>query len=114
MAVNGRIKGHAYERATVAQFKTLGFPDAVTSRYESKSMDDQKVDLCNTYPFHVQCKAVEKLPKSYHAILDEMPDHGVNILLHKKNRQGTVVALKESDFYRIVKVLVENNLLGAV
>ena len=113
MAVNGRKKGIGYELATIKKMKELGFEEAVSSRSESKRTDDAGVDICYTFPFQVQCKAVEKLPTSYHAILKGMPNNaGINVLMHKKNREGTVVSLNEKDFYKIVKVLMDKNLLG--
>lgn len=110
--MKSRAKGVNYELAIIKSFKEeLGYDEAVSSRFESKRTDDAGVDICYTQPFNVQCKAVEKLPTSYHAILERMPDKGINILFHKKNRQGTVVSMGEKDFYKIVKLLIENDLM---
>ena len=48
MANTNRNKGHNYERQLVKDFKKLGFTDCVTSRYGSKMLDDQGIDLMNT------------------------------------------------------------------
>lgn len=96
-----RRKGHNYERKIRQEFIKLGYVDCNTSRYESKMLDDQKVDLTNTGIYNVQCKAVER-GVNYHALLSEMPkDKKVNVVFHKKNRQETVTMSKK-DFYRIL------------
>ena len=111
MGINPRKKGHAYERDVRDFFIKLGWPTCVTSRLESKRADDAGVDLCFTDPFNVQAKAVENLG-SIHAVLDRMPvDSNLNVVFHKKNRQGTIVAMKQHDFEKIVALLKQNNLI---
>lgn len=67
-------------------------------------MDDLKVDLVNTGVMNVQAKAVEKLG-SLHTILEEMPkDSNFNLVFHKRNRKGTIVAMTEDDFFRLIKL----------
>ena len=108
MATKGRsarIKGHTFERGIVNWFKQLGWEKAVTSRAESKSKDDQKIDLCFTDPFNVQCKAVENLG-SIHKVLSEMPkDTNYNLVFHKRSRQGVIVAMTMEDFEELIKML---------
>lgn len=59
------------------------FPDAVTSRSESRARDALKVDLCNTGEVNFQCKTI-KGRAPYERILKEMPDEGrLNVILHK-------------------------------
>jgi arsenate reductase-like glutaredoxin family protein len=109
--MNARKKGHDYERKIKNEFKSLGYQNCETSRYASRILDDQKVDLFGTDPFNVQCKAVEKLG-SVHNILKEMPDDkNYNLIFHKKNNQGEVVILTKEDFYKILTVLKDNNLI---
>ena len=109
--INGRVKGHQYERQLAALFRELGFTDCATSRYCSKQLDDMKVDLANTGPFFLQAKAVEKLG-SIHDILESMPKNGkTNLVFHKRNRKGTVVSMKQEDFIKILKILIDNNLI---
>jgi len=102
--VNAKKKGNAYEVKIAAEFRNLGFPDAVTSRSESKSTDDKGVDLCGTFPLNVQCKAWERAPL-YHDVLRSMPEDGINVIFHKKNRKGEVVVMAKDDFYDILRVL---------
>jgi signal recognition particle GTPase len=114
MATKGksaRVKGHSFERDMVKFFRDLGFEKCNTSRFESKMKDDQGIDLTNTDPLSVQCKAVEKLG-SMHDILDSMPkDTNWNIVLHKKNRKGTIVAMDIEDFREIIQSLITNQII---
>jgi len=109
--INARKKGHAYELAIRDLFKELGWPDVCSSRSESKRMDDAGVDLCFTKPFNVQAKAVENLG-SLHAVLERMPaDDNMNVVFHKRNRQGSVVCMREETFKKLVTLLKVNGLI---
>ena len=104
--INGRTKGHSYERALVKIFKELGFSTCTTSRLSSKALDDAKVDLFGL-PLNVQAKAVEKLG-CLHSVLDSMPkDDKINVVFHKKNNKGSIVAMSEKDFLKILSTLIE-------
>lgn len=110
--MNSRNKGCAYERAVAKEFRDFGFEKCKTSRYESKMLDDMKVDLTNTGFFNVQLKAVERLSPSYHEILKSMPqDHNYNVIFHKRNRKGEVVAMAKEDFYEIMEMLIKCDIL---
>ena len=61
MAINPRVKGHAFELKIRDWFRELGWIKSVSSRSESKNKDDQGIDLCYTDPFNIQGKDVEKL-----------------------------------------------------
>jgi len=100
--VKSKDKGNHYEQKIAGEFRLfLGMGGCVTSRSESKSRDDEKVDLCNTDPFNVQCKAWERAP-SYHDVLSEMPEDGnINVIFHKRNRKGDVVVMRKEDFYKL-------------
>ena len=109
--INARKKGATYELQIRDWFKELGWKDAVSSRSESKNMDDKGVDLCYTAPFAVQAKAVEKLG-SIHDILAKMPnDSNYNLVFHKKNRKGTIVAITIEDFKEILQMLITNQII---
>lgn len=45
---NNRKRGNSYEVKIAKELRELGFPGVKTSRSESKSMDDKKVDLVDT------------------------------------------------------------------
>lgn len=104
---NGRNKGNAYERKLAKEFRELGFVNCKTSRYESKMLDDLKVDLTNTGFFNVQAKAVERLSPTHHDILESMPkDSNYNVIFHKRNRKGDIVVMSKDDFYELVQMLI--------
>ncbi len=108
--INARNKGNSYERKIAKEFKDIGYDKCVTSRLESKATDALKIDLCNTGIWSVQCKAVERLGR-YHDILESMPkDDKINVVFHKLNRKGDVVAMKKEDFYKIISMLNDCNL----
>ena len=68
-----RNKGHAYEQKIAKELRELGFSEVVTSRSESKSMDDNKVDLIdkeNKLPCAIQLKSTQSIP-SYFKIRSE-------------------------------------------
>lgn len=114
MATRGRsarIKGHTFERDMAQWFRDLGWEKCVTSRAESKNKDDQGIDLCYTDPFNIQLKAVENLG-SMHKVLSQMPqDINYNVCLHKRNRQGTIVAMTLEDFEEIIQMLINNQII---
>ena len=99
---NNRTAGHTFERITAQFFKSLGFPFTKTSRYASRLLDDQKIDLANTHPFQVQCKYTQSI--NAHKVLSEMPDteDKINLLFHKKKNQGTLVTMAQEDFQTLI------------
>jgi len=103
--INARKKGHAFELQIIKWCKEQGWEEAVSSRSESKRLDDKGVDICYTKPFNFQCKAVENLG-SIHKVLSAMPDDtNYNVVLHKRNRQGTIVAMTLEDFTEIINMI---------
>lgn len=109
--MNAKKKGNKYECDIAKVFRDLGYSHCQTARYESKFLDDNKVDLTNTGSFHVQTKAQEKSPP-YHTLLKEMlqREGKRNIIFHKRNRKGTVVVMSQEDFIDILKLLIDNGL----
>lgn len=53
--INGRVKGHTYERKWANYFKSIGYKQCVTSRLGSRLLDNSKVDLV-FIPYLVQLK----------------------------------------------------------
>lgn len=104
MGASERKKGHVYEREVCKAFRENGWTEAQTSRYASRKRDDEKVDLCFTPPFNVQCKATKTI--NMHTELRKMPDDDeYNLVFHKRPRQGTVVAMDEDTFWMLMKKL---------
>jgi hypothetical protein len=114
MATKGRgarIKGHAFERKIAEWWRARGFENCKTSRFESKMLDDKKVDLTHTGPFYCQCKAVENLG-SIHNVLAEMPkEEKYNLVFHQRARKGIVVAMMLEDFEEILDMLTQNKII---
>jgi len=112
--LHSKNKGSAYERKLAIEFREFGFNDCKTSRFESKMLDDAGVDLTNTGVFSVQAKAVERLAPSYHDILSSMPnDNNYNLIFHKRNRKGEVVVMSKEDFYDIMQMLINSEIINA-
>ena len=66
-------KGSAYERKIAKELRELGFIGVVTSRSESKSKDDDKIDLIDKdgyLPIEIQLKSTQVTP-SYFKIREE-------------------------------------------
>lgn len=93
--------------AIVSFFRELGY-ECSTSRYSSRELDDKKVDIFGVDPFLVQTKAVEKMKKSYHDTIEELPDEKgkYRILIHKKNRRGSIVAMELDTFKELLTMLI--------
>lgn len=75
--MNNRRRGHNYEREIRKDSLSLGFEDLVTTRSESRNMDDRGVDLFTPhysttvcpYPFYGQCKlTTDKAPLNVHKL----------------------------------------------
>jgi hypothetical protein len=125
MSTNGkrnRNAGFSWEREIAATLREIGFPNAVTSRSESRSRDDQKVDIINKdeakngrLPYNIQAKCAKGHLK-YAALLSELPnDPGIiNTIFHKQTTKnaggrfmetGRFVILNMDDFLLMVKEL---------
>ena len=111
MAKNrNRDAGHAWEREVINDLKSL-YPDAVSSRAESRNLDNKQVDICYTGDYHIQCKNSITKP-DYHKILKEMPNDKIQIILHKYTQKadknfitkGKYAIMHYSDF----KILIES------
>ncbi len=114
-----RNAGHSYERSTAAEFRDIGFTHVVTSRVESKSRDDAKIDIMNKdegingrLPYNVQCKCCST-SVLYPKILGEMPiGKEINVIFHKHTKRekngtrfmtkGDYAILYRTDFMSMV------------
>jgi len=81
------------------------WPECYTSRFMGSAwLDYNGVDLIGTPGFNIQCKAVEKLSPGYHEILAGMlKNSNTNIVIHKRNNKGAIVAMEFSDFLKLAK-----------
>ena len=98
--INGRNKGHAFEVKIMNELKALGY-ECLTSRNESKRLDDAGVDLVDSTPFYYQLKKTERLP-NLHQVIKDMPDAKVRTILHAKNNQEPLITLRWEDFKKLL------------
>lgn len=108
-------KGNAYERQIAKELRELGFEGCVTSRSESKAMDNNKIDLIDTegkLPFYAQLKKTQNTP-SYAKISAEcsLKDKPFVIfwnIQEKKDSKcvskGEIVMIPKEYFYELLKV----------
>ena len=98
--INGRQKGHKFEQDFAQRLRTLGY-QAVTSRSESRNLDDKGVDLVDNTPFYFQLKRCERL-KPVDDILTCMPDDKVRVVVSKRSRKDAVVSMLLEDFEELL------------
>ena len=115
---SARRKGHEFERKIAQELRDLGYTGVVTSRSESKSMDDKKVDLIDTenrLKCLLQLKSTQATP-NYFKIREECPikDAPFCIIWRKiKPTQSTfrsdgeLVMLDKDFFYKLIQKYYE-------
>ena len=111
---NSRSRGNAYERRIAQELRDLGFPGVVTSRSESKKMDNAKVDLIDT-EHKLKCLLQLKLTQAtpnYFKIREECPikDAPFCIIWNKTKQTdatyrsiGEAVILDKDFFYKLIQ-----------
>lgn len=115
-----RNKGHNYETKIAKELRELGFTNVVTSRSESKAVDNNKVDLIDKdgkLPCQIQLKATQSIP-SYFKIRSEStvnPEEFVIIWSKQEKREvnivsvGEAVIMDKSLFYKLIKSYSESS-----
>ncbi len=111
-----RSVGHKLECKTAKKLRSIGFPNTVTTRSESRSRDNDKIDLMNKdeaengrLPLDIQCKK----------LFDEMRDSGnIKVIVHEKTegvpvkdnpkkrrfvKKGEYVILESSVFFDLLE-----------
>ena len=103
--MNSKQKGNQFERQMAAILREKLWPECYTSRFMGSAWDDYNgIDLTGTPGFNVQLKAVERLSPGYHEILSKMrKDKNKNIVIHKRNNKGAIVAMPLEDFIKLIK-----------
>lgn len=106
-----RRAGHAYELQLIHEHIALGFTECVSSRSESKRMDDKGVDLMFTHPFHVQAKNVANSIQ-YDKTIGRMPKEKgkYNLVFHKRGLKQYVI-MEKKDWYEIVDMLKREKII---
>lgn len=107
-------KGNRYEAQIAKELRELGFTGVKTSRSESKSTDDNKVDIVDTehkLPVNIQIKKTQSIP-SYFKIRDEstVDPKTFAIIWNKQEKKqtnicsvGECVIVSKELFYELIK-----------
>lgn len=115
-----RTKGHSYEVKIAKELRDLGYAGIVTSRSESKSTDDNKVDLIDKdgkLPCYVQLKSTQATP-SYYSIKKACTfnDKPFVIIWNKQEKKevnicsvGELAMIPKDFFYELLKLYYESN-----
>lgn len=113
-----RNKGSRYEQQIVKELKEIGFPGCKTSRSESKTTDDNKVDIIDTenkLPCFIQIKKTQSTP-SYFTIRSQstVDPQKFCIIWNKQERKevnicskGECVIIDKTFFYELLKAYVK-------
>jgi Holliday junction resolvase len=106
MASNrNRTAGNNFERKVVNELKELGFEDVVTSRAESRNMDNAGVDIFGKdLPYHIQCKN-SKTWQNLHELItsDKLPEDKPLVVFQRKTRKANTRFVTEGDYVSMSK-----------
>lgn len=107
-------KGNNYELQIVNELKQIGYEDCVSSRSESKRMDNDKIDIVSDdLPVYVQCKCTKNTP-SYHKIEEDCPRKDKPFVIFWNRQEvkegnvnmssaGEVVFVPKEFFYKLLE-----------
>lgn len=110
-------KGNRYESQIAKELRDLGFSGVKTSRSESKSTDDNKIDIIDTehkLPVNIQLKKTQSIP-SYFKIRSEstVDPKTFAIIWNKQEKKktnicsvGECVIISKELFYELIKPYV--------
>ena len=100
-ARKSKSKGSSWEYELRDKFKELGFEDCVTSRGESKNLDNSKIDIVSdSLPFYCQAKNTANTP-SYFSISEACPlkDKPFIVCWKKSDEQGKAIAMIPIEYF---------------
>jgi len=115
MANRNRTAGHNYERQIVNEFKEHGFLTAVTTRSESRNLDNLGIDVIDTdgnMPHDIQCKVSKGFTsKQIRELLDRGRESKPLVILHKHVEKsgikfmpkGEYVYMSKETYYNLLK-----------
>ena len=115
-----RNKGAKYEQQIAKELRELGFDGVKTSRSESKSTDDNKIDIIDTknkLPVNIQLKKTQSIP-SYFKIRSEstVDPKSFAIIWNKQEKKetnicsvGECVIISKELFYELIKPYASEN-----
>ena len=110
-----KTKGSSYEQKIAKELRELGFEGVVTARFESKSKDNNKIDLVDKedkLPVYIQLKCTQNTP-SYFKIEEEcdLKDKPFCLIWNKQEKKeinicsvGEVVMIPKEYFYELLKM----------
>ena len=108
---SARKKGHSFEREICKLLVARGFV-AVTSRSESKRLDDGGCDIFSEFSFYIQAKAVERMSMTGHKRLKEMSKsraYRTYCMFHNRNNKNTVVSLQLENFLNLCTIILKKH-----
>lgn len=85
-----RIDGHNWEREVrkyIRDTYNLDDKDIHTSRYSSKRLDDNKVDIDDNTPFAFQCKVISTKALDLLKVMKEMETSDIKVVLVKQREK---------------------------
>ena len=108
-----RRKGNAYEVQICKELNEFGF-DCVTSRKESKSTDDNKVDIIDRskkLPVFIQAKKTQTIPQYFKIRSESTVDPSKFVIMWNKQvpkttnvcSAGELVLMPKELFYELIK-----------
>lgn len=111
-------KGNRYEAQIAKELRDLGFGGCKTSRSESKSTDDNKVDIIDTegkLPCSIQLKKTQSTPSYFKIRSESTVDPKTFCIIWNKQEKketnicsvGECVMIDKSFFYELIKKYVE-------
>jgi len=105
MSNRNRTAGNNFERDIVKNLRERGW-DVHTSRFASKMLDNEGIDLYGDYPRKVQCKASVNTPKIHDLLTTTAADTIFWRRMEKHKTQfyaeGEYVILNLEDFLNII------------
>ena len=115
-----RNRGHNYETKVAKEIRELGYDGIVTSRSESKQMDNNKVDLIDTngkLPCNIQLKKTIQTPNYFKIRSESTVDPESFCLIWAKQEPkeknictvGEAVIMDKQFFYKLLKFYLEKS-----
>lgn len=115
-----RNKGARYEQQIAKELRELGYPNVKTSRNESKTTDDNKIDIIdpdNRLPINIQLKKTQNIP-AYFKIRSESdsdPEKFCIIWARQEKKAtnictvGECAIISKQMLYKLLKCYEEHN-----
>ena len=119
LGARNKAKGNNYERKIAQELRDIGYTGVVTSRSESKSMDNNKIDLIDTnhqLPVNIQLKKTTSTPQYFKIREESTVDPETFVLIWNKQEKaninfmsaGEVVMLDKKMFYKLLEIYLNN------